>query len=154
VPGTAGPKPRYWWRGIVVSDSHCEKPGCNHTLHEHNPAEAFAYTIGLHDRLGLPELHLSATPRDCSEMPVMQVYDLGHVLNAFTERYLADGGAPTKARIRGWPGGFDVYLSVPGTDVAVPQWVLECHQAHDDALALPISWCAHRPETNGRSPAA
>jgi hypothetical protein len=144
VPGLTRPTPRFWWRGIVVSDSLCGNPDCRHELHEHDPAEAFAYTVGLHDRLGLPELRLSAHPRECSEMPVMPVYDLGRVLNAVTETFVADNGAPALNVIDGWPGGFEMRIGVPSDAIAVPAETLECYQTHPDALVVEVEWCAHR----------
>lgn len=145
IPSTAKPK-QHWWRGVIVSDSHCDNPNCNHEhdLNEHDPAGAFAYTIGLHDQLGLPELKLSALPRECSELPVLPVYELGPVLNAVTEHYIEDGGASSGVVFHGWPGGFEVRAGVESDTFPLSAAGAECYQASPSAHVLQVEWCAHQ----------
>jgi hypothetical protein len=142
LPGTTTPPKRFWWSGCVVSAGRCDTPDCD-CANEHNPAEAFAYTCGIHERLGLPELWLAAAPRECSEVPVMPGYELGRVLNRVTEGYVAGDFKPGEAVVfHGWPGGFAVKVVLETECVDVDE--LECWQAHPDAQVRPITWCAHR----------
>jgi hypothetical protein len=145
-----------WRVAIIMPDEPglCSDPGC---VHDHDfdhdgamaSAPRFAYTIGLHQRHGLPEIcvpnnsiHPPETPPGWEIFPhlSMSAAELGETMNDLARRWIDGRALPgTAIDIGGTLNGRRIvhtfFFTEPG-----PREPVQAFQAHPDATVIPVGW--------------
>jgi hypothetical protein len=133
-----------WRIAVIVDEDHCVNPDCGH----YHPAPSgppivkFAYTIGLHQRHRLPELHLPALPAETPSVGEIQMptREIGAALNILAGRCVDGDAGPGSVisiggTVRGQRVSHTFTLGEPG-----PREPLQAFQAHSAATVIPVSW--------------
>lgn len=139
------------WKVNLIGFGFCEDPDCtaDHGI-EDDPAEAFAYTSGLHQGHHLPELHMPAAP-DGGEGEPLPYQLVGSMLNTLADDLI---GGSVHA------GGSVAFEDTSGADTIictlgepVPRDDMQAFVAHPRAEVIPVTWTTTpaRGHTHDRS---
>ena len=134
-----------WKVNIVVDDEHCHDPGCSHRHAQAGgpPDVRFAYTVGLHQAHGIPEIHLPAVSAEATEIGALPEFIIGQLMNAVAERCIFGHAAP--GSVLEFPGtlageriAYALTLGEPG-----PREAVSAFAAHHKATVIPVTWTVH-----------
>jgi hypothetical protein len=146
----SAPEP-YWNIKLVHHDpdgpceagcpDHDRRPGKAHAVHAD-----FGYTVGLHERYGLPEVHAPAVPLVGPPGYSIDYESLGQVLNVAAARCITgEIGPGDRFDLTASRGGHRFHMT---WTLGQPGPLEDCSafQAHADAACIPIVWVVDNVE--------